>query len=86
MAFGYDGKKCFADWSGGCLTDDTAVVSLGGESEDEGEWLRRHLVDVRTGMLSGEFTVEASKPHELVSLGDGSWLTDGPGGHPVCWS
>ncbi|WP_267077809.1 hypothetical protein [Streptomyces sp. NBC_00059] len=85
-AFGYAPEDSFVEWSGGYLTEDTAVVVLGGESEDEEEWFRYHLVDVRTGTLSSEFTVEVSNPYELVPLGDGSWLTDGPGGHPVRWS
>ncbi len=85
-AFGYDPEESFVEWSGGYLTEDTAIVTLGGESQDEEEWFRYHLVDVRTGTLSGEFTVEASNPYELVPLGDGSWLTGGPGGDPVRWS
>jgi hypothetical protein len=84
-AFGYDPEESFVEWSGGYLTEDTAIVTLGGESQDEEEWFRYHLVDVRTGTLSGEFTVVVSNPYELVPLGDGSWLTGGPGG-PVRWS
>ncbi|MGC5396994.1 hypothetical protein ACPXCP_14755 [Streptomyces sp. DT20] len=82
-AFGYDPEESFVEWSGGYLTEDTAVVTLGGESQDEEEWSRHHLVDVRTGTLSGELTVGVSNPYELVLLGDGSWLTGGPGGSPV---
>ncbi|NUW05213.1 hypothetical protein [Streptomyces sp. CAI 127] len=85
-AFGYDPEESFVEWSGGYLTEDTAIVTLGGESQDEEEWFRHHLVDVRTGTLSSEFTVEASNPYELVPLGDGSWLTGGPGGAPIRWS
>ncbi|GHG45062.1 hypothetical protein Shyd_85470 [Streptomyces hydrogenans] len=44
------------------------------------------MVDVSTGTLSGEFTMEASNPYELVLLGDGSWLTGGPDDDPVRWS
>ncbi|MFE7335068.1 MULTISPECIES: hypothetical protein [Streptomyces] len=82
-SFGYDPEETFLEWSGGYLTEDTAVVTLGGESEDEEEWFRHHLVDVRTGTPGGAITVEATGPYEMVPLGDGSWLTDGPGGHPV---
>ena len=85
-AFGYDPEVCFVEWSGGYLTDDTAVVTLGGESEDEEEWFRYHLVDVRTGTVGGEIAVDVSNPYALVPLGDGSWLTDGAEGHPVRWS
>ncbi|MEU6841618.1 hypothetical protein ABZ930_07045 [Streptomyces sp. NPDC046716] len=85
-AFGYDPEESFVEWSGGYLTDDTAVVVLGGESPDEEEWFRCHLVDVRTGTPSGELTVEATNPYEPVPLGDGSWLTRDADGHPVRWS
>ncbi|MFD5323695.1 hypothetical protein [Streptomyces sp. NPDC127092] len=85
-AFGYDLEETFVEWSGGYLTPDTAVVTLGGESSDEEEWFRHHLVDVRTGAPHGELAVEVSHAYELVPLGDGSWLTDGPDGHPVRWS
>ncbi|MFI2209486.1 hypothetical protein [Streptomyces sp. NPDC020141] len=82
-SFGHDLEDAFVEWSGGYLTEDTAIVTLGGESEDEEDWFRYYLVDVRTGTLSGEITVEATNPYELVPLGDGSWLTDGPDGRPV---
>ncbi|WP_433887475.1 hypothetical protein [Streptomyces sp. CA-111067] len=82
-AFGYDPEDTFVEWCGGYLTPDLAVVTLGGESQDEEEWFRHHLIDVRTGTLSGEITVEATNPYELVPLGDGSWLTNGPDGAPV---
>lgn len=87
-AFGFDPEETFVEWSGGYLTPDLAVVTLGGEGQDEDgeEWFRYYLVDVRTGSLSGEIAVEVDNPHELVPLGDGSWLTDGPDGNPVRWS
>lgn len=84
--FGYDPEETFVEWSGGYLTRDTAVVTLGGEAEDEEEWFRHHLVDVRTGTIGGEIAAEATNPYELEPLGNGSWLTDGPDGHPVRWS
>ncbi|RLU80135.1 hypothetical protein CTZ27_35375 [Streptomyces griseocarneus] len=74
-AFGYDPDEAFVEWSGGYLTPDLAVITLGGEGQDEQERFRHHLVDVRTGTLSGEIAVEATSPHKLVLLGDGSWLT-----------
>jgi hypothetical protein len=82
-AFGYDPDETFVEWSGGYLTPDTAVVSLGGEGDDGEEWFRHHLIDVRTGTPAGEIAVEVTTPYELVPLGDGSWLTDGPDGNPV---
>ncbi|MET8751953.1 hypothetical protein ABZW32_17900 [Streptomyces sp. NPDC004667] len=77
-AFGYDPEETFVEWGGGYLTPDTAVVVLGGETRDEEEWFRYHLVDVRTGTVTGEIAVEVTSPYELVPLGDGSWLTGGP--------
>ncbi|MGW6689657.1 hypothetical protein [Streptomyces sp. NPDC054961] len=85
-AFGHDPEAAFVEWCGGYLTPDTAVVTLGGESEGEEEWFRYHLVDVNTGTVGGEIAVEVTDPYELELLGDGSWLTDGPDGHPVRWS
>ncbi|MEU9036348.1 hypothetical protein AB0D45_15780 [Streptomyces sp. NPDC048352] len=86
-AFGYDAEEAFVEWSGGYLTADLAVVTLGGEGEGEGEdeeeWFRYHLVDVRTGRPGGEIAPGVTNPYELVPLGDGSWLTGGPDGNPV---
>ncbi|MEU4037348.1 hypothetical protein [Streptomyces collinus] len=79
--FGHDPEEIFVEWSGGYLTPDLAVVTLGGE--DEEEWFRHHLVDVRTGTLRGEIAAEGTGPYDMVPLGDGSWLTAGPDGHPV---
>lgn len=81
-AFGYDPDDTFVEWGGGYLTRDSAVVVLGSETEDGEEWFRHHLIDVRTGAISGEMPVEAAHAYDLVPLGDGSWLTDGP----VRWS
>lgn len=85
-AFGYDPEATFVEWCGGYLAPDTAVVTVGGEGEDEEEWFRYHLVDVNTGTVGGEIAVEVTNPYELEPLGDSSWLTDGPDGHPVRWS
>ncbi|MEV4680586.1 hypothetical protein [Streptomyces kurssanovii] len=84
-AFGFDPEETFVEWSGGYLTPDLAVVTLGGEGQDEEEWFRYYLIDVRTGTLSSEIAVEVTNPYELVPLGDGSWLTDGPDGNPLRW-
>ncbi|MDQ1064984.1 hypothetical protein [Streptomyces canus] len=64
----------------------SSTTMLGGKGQDEEEWIRCHLIDVRTGTLSAEITVEVTNPYELVPLRDGSWLTDGPDGNPVRWS
>ncbi|GAA2776267.1 hypothetical protein [Streptomyces showdoensis] len=82
-AFGYDPEETFVEWSGGYLTPDLALVTLGGEGPDEEEWFRHHLVDVRTGTPGEEISVDAADPYELVPLGDGSWLTGARDDHPV---
>ncbi|MFI8962169.1 hypothetical protein ACIGO8_08640 [Streptomyces sp. NPDC053493] len=82
-AFGHDPDDTFVEWSGGYLTPDLAIVTLGGEDQDGEEWFRYHLVDVRTGTPGGEFPVDVDNPYELLPLGDGSWLTGAPGDHPV---
>ncbi|MFI6349622.1 hypothetical protein [Streptomyces sp. NPDC050560] len=80
---GHDPGEAFMEWSGGYLTPDTAVVTVGGETENEGEWFRHHLLDVHTGAVVGEIAAETADPYALHPLGDGSWLTPGPDGHPV---
>ncbi|MFF7178104.1 hypothetical protein [Streptomyces sp. NPDC008121] len=85
-AFGYDPEETFVEWSGGYLTPDLAVVTLGGADQNEEEWFRYHLINVRTGTLEGEIAVETTNPYEVVPLGNGSWLTGGPEGNPVRWS
>ncbi|MFJ6483540.1 MULTISPECIES: hypothetical protein [unclassified Streptomyces] len=82
-AFGYDPEDTYVEWSGGYLTPDTAVVTLAGERPDEEEWFRHHLVDVHTGEVGGEIDLGAAHPYDVVPLGDGSWLTGFPDGHPV---
>ncbi|MFC9265087.1 hypothetical protein ACFT25_35360 [Streptomyces hydrogenans] len=77
-AFGCDPEEAGLEWSGGYLTSDTAVVTLGRETEDGEEWFRSRLIDVRTGAVGGELAAGAAHPYDLVPLGDGSWLTDGP--------
>ncbi|MFD0268039.1 hypothetical protein ACFVGY_15870 [Streptomyces sp. NPDC127106] len=82
-AFGHDPGAAYVEWSGGYLMPDTAVVTVAGENEDGEEWFRCHLVDVRTGAVAGEFTAHALHADEVQPLGDGSWLTSDPFGHPV---
>ncbi|MFG3350327.1 hypothetical protein ACGF1Z_35435 [Streptomyces sp. NPDC048018] len=86
-AFGHEPKETFVEWSGGYLTPDLAIVTVGGtdeNEEDEKEWFRCHLVDVRSGTVSGEITVEAAaSAYEVVPLGDGTWLTGKPDSNPV---
>ncbi|PNE41028.1 hypothetical protein [Streptomyces noursei] len=63
--------------------DGSIYLDIGEGQDDEEEWFRHHLVDLRTGTLAGELVVEATDPYAPELLGDGSWLTNGPAGHPV---
>ncbi|MFD6493043.1 hypothetical protein [Streptomyces sp. NPDC060188] len=82
-AFGHDPDEIYVEWSGGYLSTDTVVVSLMGETEDEQEWFRHYLVDVQSGRIHGEFDAHTDNPYDIRPLGDGSWLTTDPSGHPV---
>lgn len=82
-AFGHDPDDCFVEWGGGYLTPDTAIVTVGGETEDEQEWFRAYRVDLRSGQVGAEFDGQAEEIHDLELLGDGSWLTTDHSGHPV---
>ncbi|MFD4657753.1 hypothetical protein ACFWP2_19235 [Kitasatospora sp. NPDC058444] len=81
--FGHDPDTVFLEWSGGHLTEDTLLATLVGQDEDEEDWFRHYLLDARTGHVHGEFDTRTTDPYDLHPLGDGSWLTTGPGGHPV---
>ncbi|MFI5546160.1 hypothetical protein ACIA6E_20565 [Streptomyces sp. NPDC051815] len=81
--FGCDPEDTFLEWSGGYLDAHTAVVALSGESGDEEIWFRHHPVNVRTGTVGDALTTAADDAYDLLPLGDGSWLTERPGGHPV---
>ncbi|MGW4472666.1 hypothetical protein ACWENQ_23630 [Nonomuraea sp. NPDC004354] len=82
-AFGHDPDDTFVEWGGGYLTADTAVVTLGGEGDDEREWLRHWRVNLRTGRVEDELDGHAGNPYALEPLADGSWLTTDPSGHPI---
>ncbi|BBA95653.1 hypothetical protein RVR_598 [Actinacidiphila reveromycinica] len=96
-AFGHDPEAARVEWSGGYLDADTVIVTLVGESDgyggsdgsgdegDEGaeEWTRRYLVDTRTGRVRGAFDARTEELYDVRPLGDGSWLTTAPSGHPV---
>ncbi|MFF2097476.1 hypothetical protein [Streptomyces sp. NPDC058202] len=82
-AFGHDPDEIYVEWSGGHLGPDTLVVSLMGETEDEQEWFRHYTVDAHSGGVHGEFDARTENPYDLRPLGDGSWLTTDPSGHPI---
>ncbi len=54
-------------WSGGYLNEETAVITLAGESGDA-EWTRHQVVDLASGAILGEI------PGEPRLLGDGTWV------------
>ncbi|MGI5171131.1 hypothetical protein ACQEU3_42940 [Spirillospora sp. CA-253888] len=74
------------EWSGGFLSPDTAVVVLAGETDDNPDWFRDYRVDLRAGRVEERFEGLNEHPYDLQLLGDGSWLTTDPSGHPVRWS
>lgn len=85
-AFGHDPDEAFVEWGGGYLTPDTAIVTIAGETEDEREWFRRYRVGLRSGQVEAEFDGHTEDLYDLEPLGDGSWLTTDPSGHPIRWS
>ncbi|WP_327675247.1 hypothetical protein [Kitasatospora sp. NBC_00458] len=85
-AFGHDPDEICVEWSGGYLTQDTVIVTLIGETEDEQEWFRRYRVDVPSGQVRAEFDAPSEDPYDVEPLGDGSWLTTDPSGHPIRWT
>ncbi|MEU0564833.1 hypothetical protein ABZ297_05450 [Nonomuraea sp. NPDC005983] len=74
-SFGYDPDEAYVEWTGGYLDADNAIVTIGGETEDEQEWYRHHLVDVRTGQVHGTLDAQSRHAYDVKPLGDGSWLT-----------
>lgn len=76
----------YLEWAGGFLTPDTVIVVLAGETEDDPEWSRCYRVDLRSGQIESQFDGRNEHPYDLQPLGDGSWLTTDPSGHPVRWS
>ncbi len=84
--FGHDPDEVFLEWSGGYLSPDVAVATLVGEDEDGEEWFRHYRINVAAGRVEEELASNAEHAYDLQPLGDGSWLTTDPSGHPVRWS
>jgi hypothetical protein len=74
-SFGYEPDEAYVEWTGGYLDARTAIVVIGGETEDEREWYLRHLVDVRTGQVLGTLDAQSRDVYDVQPLGDGSWLS-----------
>ncbi|MFF6806140.1 hypothetical protein [Streptomyces sp. NPDC012616] len=85
-AFGHDPDEVYVEWSGGYLSPDTLIVTLGGETEDEEEWFRHYRVDARSGQVRTGFDARTDNPYDMRPLGDGSWLTTDASGHPIRWT
>ncbi|MFE6049179.1 hypothetical protein ACFQ6N_00300 [Kitasatospora sp. NPDC056446] len=84
-AFGHDPDGTYLEWSGGYLDQDTVIVTLVGETEDEEEWFRHYRVDAGSGRVRGELDAHGQHADDIQPLGDGSCLTTDPSGHPVRW-
>ncbi|MEU6312661.1 hypothetical protein [Streptomyces sp. NPDC047014] len=82
-AFGDLPEESWVAFSGGYLDQDTVVVTLARETEEEQEWFRHYRVDSGSGRILGEFDSHAEHPYDIQLLGDGTWLTRDPSGHPV---
>ncbi|WP_031077408.1 hypothetical protein [Streptomyces sp. NRRL WC-3742] len=87
-AFGHDPETVFVEWAGGYLDQDTLLINLVGEPEDDPveedeEWFRTYRVDARTGQVHGEIASHGEGAYDLHPLGDGSWLTASDSGHPT---
>ncbi|MEU0884333.1 hypothetical protein ABZ345_37560 [Lentzea sp. NPDC005914] len=70
---GYD-EDAWLEWTGGYLDADTAFVVAGGEDDDE-QWFRHHLIDVRTGAHLGTFDAHTENAYGVIPAGGGAWLT-----------
>ncbi|MFJ6381129.1 hypothetical protein ACIQI7_14155 [Kitasatospora sp. NPDC092039] len=84
--FGHDPDTTCLEWSGGYLDTDTILATLAGEDENEEDWFRHYRVHARTGHIHGPVDTHAAHPYDVRPLGDGSWLTAGPTGHPLRWT
>ncbi|WP_329014019.1 hypothetical protein [Streptomyces sp. NBC_00690] len=85
-AFGHEPEEICVEWSGGYLNQDTVIVTLAGETEDEEEWFRHYRVDARSGQVQAAFDSHGENAYDIQLLGDGSWLTSDPSGHPIRWT
>ncbi|WP_433476801.1 hypothetical protein ACQPZP_06925 [Spirillospora sp. CA-142024] len=83
--FGHGPEDAYVEWSGGYLDPDTAIVTVGGETEDEEDWHQHYLVDLRTGGVQDSLDAHSRNAYDFEPLGDGSWLTSTPEGRPILW-
>jgi hypothetical protein len=85
-AFDHDPEEAYVEWCGGYLSPDIVIVTITGETDDEQEWFRHYRVDATSGQIQAEFDGRGGKPYDIHPLGDGTWLTTDPSGHPVRWT
>lgn len=85
-AFDHDPDEAYVEWCGGYLSPDTVTVTVTGETEDEEEWFRHYRVDATSGQVQAEFDGGGEHPYDIHPLGDGTWLTTDPSGHPIRWT
>ncbi|MFF3669428.1 hypothetical protein [Microtetraspora malaysiensis] len=85
-AFGHDPDEAYVEWCGGYLSPDTVIVTIAGETEDEQEWFHHYRVDARSGQVQAELDARGEHSYDIRPLGDGTWLTTHPSGHPVRWT
>ncbi|MER6583865.1 hypothetical protein [Nonomuraea sp. NPDC001023] len=85
-AFGHDPDEAYVEWCGGYLSPDTVIVTIAGETEDEQEWIHHYRVDARSGQVQAELDARGEHSYDIRPLGDGTWLTTHPSGHPVRWT
>ncbi|MER5381932.1 hypothetical protein ABT040_16865 [Streptomyces sp. NPDC002688] len=92
-AFGHEAEDAYIEWSGGYLTPDSALITIACEidpeddedlDDDEREGHRHYHLDLLTREIT-EFPVTSHNSYDLTPLGDGTWLTSAPSGHPVRW-
>jgi hypothetical protein len=74
-ALGHEPFDAFIEFAGGYVDDDTAVITVAGESEDQDEWFERYLVDPRTGEIRRRLDAPSAHQYDFEPLGDGSWLS-----------
>lgn len=85
LGYGYDHAnedEPLMDYIGGFLNPDVAVVVVSGQNDGE-EWRHYHRVDLRTGTALGRFEAHSRDGYDFAPLGDGTWITSGPGGKPI---
>lgn len=80
--FGLDPEEFFAEFVGGFLTAETAVVAFLGET-DSGEHFTFRRVSLPDGLPGPELVTSAVSPESVSFLGDSTYVTSSSSAHPV---